>query len=327
MKQIVKEPTMDELLKKLLSADVLTEDTRQELEEAFNAKLNEAVEAARAQATIEVTAQLNEQWIKERDILIETIDEKVTEAMVEELAELREDIERFRDLEAEYATKLVEAKQDLATKLNEELNELTTRIDTAVEIRLVQELAELQADIEQNRKNTLGKKVFEAFMDEFKQFYKQDDEGLEARLTETEKQLEDAMNTLAEVEAEKAEMVRAEKLREVLAPLSGRTREVMEAILRTVETPLLESAYETFIGRVMRDSTVVDVTSEKEDEVLAESDESQDSEIKGTVITGDNTDQLNESAQIDSDEAAVDAPVSTISSEEKARLRRLAGIA
>ena len=38
---------MDELLKKLLSAEVLTEETKQELEQAFATQLQEAIEGAR----------------------------------------------------------------------------------------------------------------------------------------------------------------------------------------------------------------------------------------------------------------------------------------
>ncbi|MCX2582088.1 hypothetical protein OQ641_30260, partial [Klebsiella pneumoniae] len=71
-----------------------------------------------------VTAELNEAWLKERDTLIEALDAKVTEALTEEMAELREDIERFRDLEAEYAVKLVEAKREMATTLKKDMAQL-----------------------------------------------------------------------------------------------------------------------------------------------------------------------------------------------------------
>jgi hypothetical protein len=55
----------------------------------------------------------------------------------------------------------------------------------------------------------------------------------------------------------------------VLSPLVGRQREVMEAILRTVPTEQLEEGYKTFIGRVIRESE----DSEKEGKVLAEGKE------------------------------------------------------
>ena len=79
---------MDELLKKLLEAEVLTEETRAELHGAFQKQLDEAMASARAEATATVTAELNEQWINDREILIEALDSKVTEALTAELAEL-----------------------------------------------------------------------------------------------------------------------------------------------------------------------------------------------------------------------------------------------
>ena len=65
---------MEELLKKLLQADVLTESTKLELEAAFTAKLNEAMQAAREEAQATVTAELNEQWIVAREALVEALD-------------------------------------------------------------------------------------------------------------------------------------------------------------------------------------------------------------------------------------------------------------
>lgn len=316
---------MDELLKKLLEAEVLTEETKVELEAAVKQQLEEALTQAKAEATATVTAQLNEQWITERDILIETLDEKITEVLDHELAELKEDVERFRDLEAEYAEKLVEAKHDLAVKLSEDLDQLVQRIDAVVEIRLAEELAELKDDIEATRQNNFGKKVFEAFAQEFKSFYTADD-SLEGKLSETEQQLADAMTALAEAESKNAALERSQKLRSVLAPLSGRTREVMEAILRNVDTPLLEDAYKTYIGRILKESaSQEDVNSEKESKVLAES-ESKDSVVTGIVKTGDNATQLNESQDLDKRDAAASAAKPAISSEERIRLRRLAGL-
>ena len=60
---------MDELLNKLLAAEILTEETKADLEATFQAKLDEAYATAQAAATATVTAELNEQWIAERDTL------------------------------------------------------------------------------------------------------------------------------------------------------------------------------------------------------------------------------------------------------------------
>lgn len=319
---------MDELLKKLLEAEILSPETKQELETSIQSKLNEAIEQAKAQATADVTAQLNEQWITERDILIETLDEKVTEALEQELMELKEDVERFRDLEVEYEAKLVDAKHGLAEQLKEDMKDLVQRIDAFVEIKLNEELSELKEDIEATRKNEFGRKVFEAFMGEFKTFYTADD-SVEGKLNETTNQLNDAMTALAEAEQKIATFERNQKMRAVLAPLTGRHREVMEAILKSVDTAMLEEAYNTYIARVLKETSQADGASEKEDKVLAEGKESKDS-INGVVKTGDDATALNEAEDIQNSEAVVEESVKprpAITPEERARLRALAGMA
>jgi len=222
---------MEELLKKLLAAEVLTEETKQELEAAFKKHLEESVSKAREDATASVTAQLNEQWINERETLIEALDAKVSEVLTEELKELKEDIERFRDLEAEYAEKLVETKGEMANQLKKDIEQLVEKLDTFLEIRLSAEVEELREDVAVVKKNEFGKKVFEAFVTEFKKHYAGED-SVESKLTETEQRLQDTLTSLEDAEKRIAKMEREKKLEKVLAPLSGRTKEVMEAILK-----------------------------------------------------------------------------------------------
>jgi hypothetical protein len=312
---------MDELLKKLLAAEVLTEETKVELEAAIKKQLDEAMDVARQQATVEVTAQLEEQWIQERDVLIEALDTKVSEVLTEELGELRADIERFRDLEAEYAEKLVEAKSEMATQLTGDIDTLIEKLDAFLEIRITSEIEELREDIALVRKNEFGKKVFEAFVTEFKKHYTVDEST--DKLEEAEQRLSDALTALEETEKKLAKIERSRKLEQVLTPLSGRSREVMEAILKNVDTNMIEEAYKTYIGRVVKETTSKDVvqegkTSEKETKVLAEGTKAEKS---GVVKTGDTKEQVQESAKLDLESKPV------ISDEERARLRRNAGIA
>lgn len=319
---------MEELLKKLLAAEVLTEETKQELEAAFKKHLDGAVEKAREEAQATVTAELNEQWITERETLIEAIDEKVSQVLTEELKELKEDIERFRDLEAEHAEKLVEAKGEMADQLKKDMDMLIEKLDKFLEIRLTAEVDELREDVEIVKKNEFGKKVFEAFVAEFRKHYTGDD-SVEAKLTETQQRLEDTLSALEDAEKKIAKADRAEKMRTVLAPVSGRTREVMEAILKNVDTPLLEEAYKTYIGRVVKETTekkeeVKTSTSEKEEKVLAEGEKKEEAKpaTSGKAVTGDTKEVLEESAKLNKEPEVK----SVISDEEKARLKRLAGI-
>lgn len=309
---------MDELLKKLLAAEVLTEETKQELEAAFKGQLTEAFEKARADAQATVTAELNEAWLTERDTLIEALDAKVTEALTEELSELRTDIERFRDLEAEYAVKLVEAKGEMAVTLKKDVAQLIEKLDNFLEIRLTAEIEELREDISEVKKNEFGKKVFESFVAEFKKHYAGDD-SVEAKLTETEQRLADALATLEESEKKAAKLERTMKMEKVLAPLSGRTREVMEAILKNVDTSLMEDAYKTYVGRVLKETAEKAVTSEKEEKVLAEGVKK---EVSGVVKNGNNEAQQQQEEVFE----AAEQKSSTLSDADKLRYQRLGGV-
>lgn len=325
---------MEELLKKLLAAEVLTEETKQELSAAFTKQLEDAAKKAREEATASVTAELNQQWITERETLIEAIDQKVSEVLAEEIKELKEDIERFRDLEAEHAEKLVEAKGEMATQLKGDIDVLIEKLDKFLEIRLTSELEELREDVAVVKKNEFGKKVYDAFVAEFKK-YNTSDNSAEGKLTETQAQLEDTLAALEDAEKELAKIRRNDKMREVLSPLTGRPREVMEAILKNVDTPMLDEAYKVYVGKVVKEAapetkteeTKKDEkssTSEKETKVLAEGEKKKEEkkEIAGKTKTGDKAEDLKESVKLETEEVVK----STTSDEEKARMRRLAGL-
>lgn len=328
---------MEELLNKLLEAEVLSEESKKELEEAFQEKLAEASEAAKKETAADVKAELTEQFVAEKEALVEAIDAKVTEFLTNEIDELKEDIERFRDLEAEYAEKLVEAKAAMSEELQGDLSELVEKIDAFLEIRLSDEMEELREDLDEVRKNDFGRKIFESFADEFMSSYS-DEESAEATLREMEARLAETEEALVEAESARADLERDAKMDEILSSLSGRQKDVMEAILKNVDTDKLEEGYKTFIGRVIRET---EEDSEKEGKVLAESDsEDEDDdddddddkkkkskkdsdkdddkddkkEVKeGRVVTGDTEDMITEDA-----DPALAAHL--------AHLRKLAGI-
>lgn len=312
---------MKELLQKLLEAEILTEDTKSELEEAFKTQLDEAIVAAKDEAAADVRATLTEQWVAEKETLIEAIDTKVGELLEGEIEELKEDIERFRDLEAEYAEKLVEAKAAMGDELKSDLGELVEKLDSFLEIRLNAEMEELKEDISEVRKNQFGRKIVEAFAQEFQsEFF--DEDSAENTLRETEERLSDTAKQLEEAEQKLASMERDRKMTKVLSSLNGRSRDVMEAILKNVDTQSLEEGYKTFIGRVLRETSGDDAKtadSEKEDEtVLAEGDdatpEKTETVNEDDVKTGDTEEVLTENEDKPETNAALD------------HLRKLAGI-
>jgi len=313
---------MNELLQKLLETEVLTPETKKQLEEAVKTHLEETTKKAKEEAEAAVRAELTETWVTERDALIEAIDTKVGEFLTTELKELKEDIERFRDLEAEYAEKLVEAKAQMSDELKGDLAELVEKLDSFLELRLTAEMEELREDIGEVRKLEFGRKMFEAFKDEYMSNYA-DPDSAEAKVKDLEEELSTKVKELDVAKKAHKDLFRKVKMDKTLSPLKGKHKEVMEAILKNVDTENLEEAYKTFIGRVLKEDNKEEnkETTEKETPVLAEgeSDKKEEKKEEKTVVkTGDNEEMLKEHEE--------EKKADKLSPSTLANLRRIAGI-
>jgi hypothetical protein len=311
---------MNELLQKLLEAEILTPETKKALDEAVKAHLDEATKKAKEDAEIAVRAELTETWVTERDALIEAIDSKVGEYLTAEISELKDGIESFRDLEAEYAEKIVETKAQMSNELKGDMAELVEKLDAFLELRLTAELSELNENISEVRRLDFGRRMFEAFKEEYAENH-MDPYSAEAKARALEEELSTKVKELDIVTKKHKDIVRKVKMDKVLSPLKGKHKEVMEAILKNVDTESLEEAYKTFIGRVLKEDGNQD-TSEKETPVLAEGKSENKKDKKEAVVftkTGDNEDLLREAKE--EHEAN-----NQLSSDARGRLRRMAGI-
>jgi DNA repair exonuclease SbcCD ATPase subunit len=280
---------MDELLEKLFSAGILTEDTQTEIQNEFQTLLSEATEEAKIVAAAEMKATLSEQWNTEREALVEAIETNVSDFLAKEIEELKEDIAAFRDLELEYAEKLVEAKSKMKEDLEADLTNLVDELDTFLEMRLNKEVTALSESIEEHKQNVFGRKVFKAMVEEFQENFSVDDDTKE-RLTETKERLNETEKSLLETEQKLDEITRKVKLESVLAPLEGRSREIMSAILENVATDSLEDGYETFIGKVLKEGAEpeVETTTDLNESVNDETTDATDALLEnGVITTGD----------------------------------------
>jgi hypothetical protein len=186
---------MDEILKKLLESELLSEETKAQIQESFTS----AVTMMKEELALEVRAELVEQYTKDREALVESVEEKITSMLSTEIEELKEDIASFRDLEVEFAGKLVEEKKVLAEKLGEELDQIVDKIDTFLEYRVEEEMAEFKEDISVVKENQFGRKIFESFMSEFNRSFV-DEESLFKKISVLEDKLTDAEARLFESE-------------------------------------------------------------------------------------------------------------------------------
>lgn len=267
---------MDEILNKLLKSELLSEETKAQITKEWESSVAAFKTQVREEVSMEVRHELAEQWVSERDELVEKIDSLVTETLTKEIAELKGDVERFRDLEAEFAEKLVEEKHKLATEVAAELDTLVDKMDAFFEMRLAAEFQELREDLEVVRQNEFGRRMFEAFATEYAKHYV-DDDSVQSQLSAAEQKLADAEARLAESEQTVAKMIREAKMEEVLSPLTGKKREQMAMILKNVDTSRLQESYKLFIGRILKES----------DEQPASLTEGTVAEGKTQVVTGD----------------------------------------
>lgn len=251
---------MEEILKKLLESELLSEDTKAEISKQWTDGVETFKQQVREEVSGEVRAELANQWITERDELISSVDKFVSEALVKEIEELKGDIERFRDLEAEYAEKLVEEKHKLANEVAAELDDLVDKIDAFFEMRLSAEMEELKEDLEIVKQNDFGRKIFEAFVSTYASGYV-DEDSIQSKLAVAKNKLADAERQIATLEEERNKMIREAKMEQVLSPLTGKKREQMAMVLKNVDTARLEESYKFFIGRILREEE--DVPSKK----------------------------------------------------------------
>lgn len=308
---------MEEILKNLFESEILTDDTKQQLKETFEQHLKEQVEAAKLEATTAVQTQLVEQWVTERETLIQAIDAKIDQFMEAELHELKTDIENYRNLEVEYAEKLVEAKAAMAMELQTDIAQLLQKIDIFLEERLEAEFNELREDIEIAKKDRFGRQIFEAFSNMYAtKFFNED--SVAAQLAEAEELNASLTKQLMEAEQVKDTLTRTATINSLLTPLSGRSRDIMESLLQSSTTSKLNETYQKFIGRLLNES--VNPTAEKEGQVLAEGEKQT---TKTTIVeenfvvkTGD------ESAK----KASEMLNETTLDPAFRARLRQLSGI-
>lgn len=291
---------MDEILKKLLESELLSEETKAQISEQWTTSVEAFKTQVREEVSMVVRSELAEQWIAERDELVTKVDGFVTEALIKEIAELKGDIERFRDLEAEYAEKLVEEKHKLAEEVASELDALVDKIDAFFEVRLSAELDELKEDLEVVKQNEFGRRIYEAFASTFAVAHV-DESSVTTKLRVAEAKLADATKALQESEEKRNQVLRETKLEKLLAPLSGKKREQMEMVLKNIETARLDESYKFFIGRIL-----------KEDAPAATLTEGTAGSKKTTVVTGDT--------------APVQHQSTTQLDEGLARIQRLAGV-
>lgn len=318
---------MLEALKSLFENSALSEEVRSELEEAWNAKVNEN--------RLAVTAELREEFAKkyehDKTTMVEAIDSLVTERLAEEIAEFQDDRKQLAEAKAKFAiaqrqnanlmksfvsealakeikelhsdqkamadkfvaleefvveslakelAEFYEDKKDLAeTKVrlvregkahvNRVKKDFITKsaalVSETVSKGLKKEISSLKEDIEAARKNDFGRKLFEAFANEYSHSYlneKSETAKLLKVVGAKDKQLAEAKQAaakaikIAESKANEVKMInesvsRNEKISKLISPLGKDQQSIMIDLLESVQTAKLQAAFEKYLPAVI----------------------------------------------------------------------------
>ena len=194
------------------------------------------------------------------------LEEFIVESLASEIAEFYED---KKDL-AETKVRLVrEAKTHIAKVKKDFVQESAELVSTTVANTLNKEISSLKEDIDTARRNDFGRKIFEAFANEYGSSYlneKSETAKLLKVIDVKDKQLSEAKSFAAKAKnlaesasKEKSRLVEAAKrekiMNDLIAPLSKDQRSIMTDLLETVQTTRLTASFEKYLPSVIDSNT------------------------------------------------------------------------
>lgn len=281
---------MDKILQTLFESNILNAETKQLIESQFAESLDLLLKEERQKIEDEVRIEMTEQLRKDRELLTEALDLKLESIVEAEYAELREDIESFRDLEVEYAERLIEERAELRDEAKESVLELVEKLDMFLEMRMDEEFEELRDDLHEAKRNNLGKKVFEAFKQEFASIINEDEQQASDELEIMREQLEDMK---AELQVARNNVLKEERKAKMASLLSNlednsNAKAKMQELLKNIPTTKLDESYSRYLPHVIGES--IDSKT-----AITESKHTNKPKLnEGRVVTGNKDNQTND---------------------------------
>jgi hypothetical protein len=190
------------------------------------------------------------------------LEQFVVEALAQEIAEFHTDKQEI----AETKVRLVREGREGFNKVKEQfIKRAAQLVESAVEKTLTKEIGQLKEDIEHARRNDFGRKLFEAFSNEYQTSYlneKSETSKLlkvidmkELAVAEARKEA-DAAKQLAESKEQQIKALveskeRQEVMNELLAPLARDQKAIMTELLESVQTTKLRGNFEKYLPSVV----------------------------------------------------------------------------
>jgi hypothetical protein len=318
---------MLEALKSLFENNVLSEEVRSDLEEAWNAKVKEN----RLAATAELREEFAQKYEHDKTTMVEAIDSLVTERLAAEIAEFHDDRKQLAEAKAKFAVaqrqnanllkgfvseqlskeikelhadqkatadkfvaleefvveslakelaEFYEDKKDLAeTKVRlvregkahvdrvkrDFITKSAALVSETVSKGLKKEINALKEDIDAARKSDFGRKLFEAFANEYTHSYLNEKsetakllkvvDAKDRQLTEAKKAAFKAIQ-IAESKTKEVRMItesttRKDTINKLISPLSKDQQSIMTDLLESVQTTKLQAAFDKYLPAVI----------------------------------------------------------------------------
>lgn len=323
---------MLDALKTLLETNVISDDVKTSLEEAWNIKVAETKEILRK----ELREEYAKKFEQDKEVMVEALDTLVESRLKSEISELVEDRKQLSEMKAKYAVSirkhanklngfvaerlakeigefyadqkktadnfsnlenfvveslakeitefytdkkdLTKTKVKLVKEARNEFNSLKSKfikrssalVEHIVEKTLSKEIKQLKEDIDSSRKKDFGRKIFEAFVNEYRSSLlneKTEVSKLLKTLSKKNKELAEAKQILSDkdklVEAKertimeaKDALVRKDILNELLSPLNKDHKEIMSDLLEGIQTNKLRTSYDKYLPAVLSENKV-----------------------------------------------------------------------
>ena len=138
---------MDEMLKKLLENELLSDDTKKEITDTFRSVL----EGAKADQEKALRAEFAERYDSDKEKIAEAVEQFVAQRMEGEIQEFHADMKGLSEQRMKYVNAQTELKEQAQTAIRKRLE----IFEKALRRALVKETKELHEDLKVNRKAAL----------------------------------------------------------------------------------------------------------------------------------------------------------------------------
>ena len=259
---------VDKMLSERLAAEMaeLAEDKKAlaEAKVAYQRKMKDDASVLESFVIRQLGKELGE-FQSDRQTVAENfskLEDFVVHALAKEIKEFAID---KRDL-AETKVKLVREAKSKFDEIRKQFIQRSAKIvEATVTQKLTSEIKQLKEDIDSARSNNFGRRLFEAFAQEYSNSYlneKSETSKLLKIINQKDTEIAEAMDALSQketiVESKEREIriakdmaERKSVMSEMLAPLGAEQRSIMKDLLESVKTEKLNEAFEKYLPAVM----------------------------------------------------------------------------